>query len=734
MLAEVMLNRPLRNSFTYRVPPSLHSAISLGKRVVVPFGKKREVGVCVELPRESKLPEQKLRDIDRVLDAVAILDTHLLDLTRWVAEYYICSWGEALAAVLPPALKRESERKTTIAVRLAPQALELMPSLEKKSPQQFRMLRWLREAGGPVELPELLRRTGLTISPYKTLLKKELVLAERVPLLSEPIFIGKPQPSTLQLNEAQQSACNAIQESITAKRFEPFLLFGVTGSGKTEVYLRAMEAARKAGRGAIILVPEISLTPQTVERFCARFPDVAVLHSHLTDSQRLAEWTRIREGKANVVVGARSAVFAPVPDLGLIIVDEEHEPSFKQQNSPRYHARDVAVYRAQLAKAVVVLGSATPSLESYRNAVSGKYRLLSLPERVMEGNLPAIHLVDLKQEMAEQKSFVVISRLLKNKLETVLRRGEQAILFLNRRGFSPVLFCRECGGTMHCRRCDVSLTYHRKIQRMLCHSCCEELPPTRQCQECGSPSLLYLGAGSERVETVLKELFPQARVARMDSDTMTRRGSYEEVLGRFREGQIDLLVGTQMIAKGLDFPNVTLVGVISADGSLHIPDFRASERTFQLISQVSGRAGRGPKGGEVVVQSAMEGHEAIRMSIEHDFLGFAKRELEHRRSLRYPPFGRLVRILFEGANESKLRTFAMQTRAKIEAAKISGVECLGPAAAPIARLRNRHRWHLLLKISPPELYRELRSSLHAIATKSIGGVKLAIDVDPVSLL
>ena len=704
-------------------------------RVAVPFARAREVGVCVGLSETSALDPHKIRDIERVLDPEPILDAGLLRLTRWLADYYVCSWGEALAAVLPPPLKRESERKTVLAVAARPGARGALPGLERKFDRQFRLLRWLLEAGGHSELAELSRKTGLSLSPVKSLEKKGLLEIRRIPARPGPLFAAPllPQPP-VELNAKQKEAVAAIAAGIASAVFHPFLLYGITGSGKTEVYLHAMEAALRAGRGAIILVPEISLTPQTVGRFRARFGEVAVLHSRLTDSQRLAEWRRIRGGKARVVVGARSAVFAPMPRLGLLVVDEEHEPSFKQQNSPRYHARDVAVYRAQLEGAAVVLGSATPSLESYRNASQGKYRLLTLPERVSGGRLPAVHLVDLRTEMAEGKSYLVFSRLLVSKVQDALRRGEQAILFLNRRGFSPVLFCRQCGSTVRCRRCDIALAFHRRLGRAVCHSCRDEIPPPRECPECGVGAILYLGTGSEKVEARLREIFPEARIARMDSDTMVRRESYEEVLERFRRREVDLLVGTQMIAKGLDFPDVTVVGVVSADTALHVPDFRASERAFQLVSQVAGRAGRGPRGGEVIVQSALAGHEAIRAAIEHDYEGFARRELAHRRPLGYPPFGRAVRILVEGKSEAKVQRAAEGIRSRIQKAGVRGVETLGPAAAPIARLRDRHRWHLLLKVASAESLRALRPSLHEVAARDLGGVKIAVDVDPVTML
>ncbi len=732
---EIALNRPLQQSFTYRIPQHLRGQIRHGQRILVPFGRRKEVGICVGLDSEAKIDVSKIRSIDRILDFDPLLDSQLLKLTQWVSEYYVCSWGEALAAALPPSLKRESPRRTVsflVASEGASQALEV---LGKKFDRQYRALRILLEGGGSMGLAELKARSKLSDSPIQSLVKKGLARLESRVMEASPLDQGEVSPSLApDLNDSQKKAISEIVQSVQSRAYRAFLLYGITGSGKTEVYLHAIREALAAGRSAIVLVPEIALTPQTVSRFRSRFESVAVLHSRLNDSQRLEQWRKIQKGEAKIVIGARSAVFAPIPKLGLIVVDEEHEPSFKQQNVPRYHARDVAVYRAHLAGATVVLGSATPSLESFSNSQNGKYKLLSLPQRVLDGQLPPIHLVDMRNEVAEQKNFVVLSRLLVQKVEQALARGEQTILFLNRRGFTPVLFCRQCGTSVRCRRCDVSLTYHRKIQRAVCHTCCEEIPPPRECLECGAGGILYLGTGSEKVEARIREFFPQARIARMDSDTMVRREDYERVLDQFKEKQIDILVGTQMIAKGLDFPNVTVVGVISADTSLHVPDFRSSERTFQLISQVAGRAGRGSKSGVVIVQSAMPEHESIRAALEHDFEGFARREMEHRRRMNYPPFGRAVRILLEGKEESKVQHAAAVIRKKLEERPIRGVEILGPAAAPIAWARGKSRWHLLIKILPPEKWKLLRPAVQEISQISLSSVRVAIDVDPISIL
>jgi primosomal protein N' (replication factor Y) len=758
----VALNLPARETFTYSVPSFLRAAIRPGARVVVPFGKRREVGVCVETLETPGFDPAKLRPIARLLDEEPLLSGELLDLARWIAQDSVCSLGEALGACLPGSLQGEWERRTVLEVEAAPGARAALESLEERWSKQHRALRTLLEAAGPVEARELRRRTGLSESPLRSLERRGLVRLRHAParpdpLLESPAETAAPPTPT----EHQVAALEALAGAIRGRRYGGFLLYGVTGSGKTEVYLRALEEVLSLGRGAIVLVPEIALTPQTVARFRGRFGRVAVLHSRLTDAQRLEQWREIRSGSARIVVGARSAIFAPVRDLGLVVVDEEHEPSFKQQQIPRYHARDVARRRAELAGAVLVLGSATPSLESWRAAREGALALLRLPERVAGGALPPVRVVDLRRETSGGKIFTVLSRALSVALRERLRKREQSILFLNRRGFSPVLYCPGCGATVRCARCDVSLTYHRRLQRAVCHLCFEEIVPPKRCPSCGAAGLLFLGAGSERVEEAVRRIAPEARVARMDSDTMIARGAHEAVLERFRRGDLDVLVGTQMIAKGLDFPNVTLVGVVSADTGLHLPDFRSSERTFQLLAQVSGRAGRGPRGGEVFVQTFDPSHDAIRRAVRHDFEGFAEKELVYREELGYPPFGRLVRVLVEGREEEKVEAAASRVagmlRGEAPARGLSGgrgertlpfesgeeapllraprgVVVLGPAPAPIARARGRARWHLLVKLVPPEAFASVQPTLQRIATASFAGADVSVDVDPASML
>ena len=656
------LNRPVRRTFTYAVPEEHVQRVRRGVRVYVPFGTQRQVGVVVATRDETDVP--RVRDLYGVLDDEPAVGESLLRLTEWIAQRYACAWGEALAAVLPAPLKRASgagRRELFVHAAEGVGKTELA-ELEERFPKQFRLLRTALELQGPAPLKDLLRQLQLSDSPARTLARRGWLVIEKRAVEPDPldgpvVERGRPVPT-----EEQQAVIDTLVEGMGAAspgHGPSYLLHGVTGSGKTEVYLRTIEAALARGRTAIVLVPEIALTPQTVSWFRSRFGEVAVLHSRLTDAQRLAAWKRIARGDVSVVVGARSAIFAPLTKLGVIVVDEEHEPSFKQGSTPRYHARDVAVERARLEGAVCVLGSATPSLESWQGAREGALTRLVLANRVGGGSLPAVHTVDMRLESEKHRDAPLFSRLLCHFLEETLQAREQAILFLNRRGFIPILWCAGCRETLRCEQCDLALTFHRRIQRLVCHGCCEERAVPKHCPKCTAPGLRPFGIGSEKVESECKRMFPKARVARMDSDTMRRREDYEEALASFGRGEVDVLVGTQMIAKGLDFPRVTLVGIVAADAALHLPDFRGAERTYQLVSQVAGRAGRAELPGRIVVQTMAPEHPAIRLACENDYEGFARQELAARAELGYPPLGRIVRVLFEHADEKRVQASAL---------------------------------------------------------------------------
>jgi len=731
----VALNRPVDREFTYRVAPELAERAVEGARVAVPFGPTRQVGVVVGTDRSTELSERRLRSVLDVLDDSPIVGEGLLGLTRWMAERYACAWGEALAAVLPAPLKHERSARKILVVEAAPGIGQgELQELEKPFPKQFRLLRTLLDIEGEIELRDLLRSLNLSESPARSLERRGWVRIRRVePRLFADPCDGMRRTRPRELTPEQTIAVRRIEERLRAREHGAFLLQGVTGSGKTEVYLRAIEAARALERSAIVLVPEIALTPQTVGWFRSRFGDVAVLHSRLTDAQRLEMWNRLRSGRTGVVVGARSAVFAPVRDLGVVVVDEEHEPSFKQANTPRYHARDVAVERARREGAVCILGSATPSLESWRGAQEGRLERLSLPRRVGGGSLPTANVVDMRLEASPKNGGpLLFSRLLRAFLAETLEAGEQAILFQNRRGFVPTLWCPGCGTTVRCGQCDLGMTFHRRIRRLVCHSCCEERELPAACPTCSRPGLRPLGVGSERVEAELARAFPEARIRRMDSDTMRRREDYETTLDAFGRREIDVLVGTQMIAKGLDFPSVTLVGIVSADQALHLPDFRASERTFQLIAQVAGRAGRGEAPGRIVVQTSAPEHPAIRHALSHDFESFVREEDALRQELGYPPHGRLVRAVFEDSDEAKAARaaehYAGALRGGLEG---SASVVLGSAPAPVSFLRGRHRHHLVVKSPLGDAGFE-----RAVRLLAEGGEDPLpkIDVDPVSML
>lgn len=731
--ATVAIDRPLEGDLTYRIPQGWN--VPVGVRAQVPLGARSEIGVVTGICSDPGMDPTKIKILIKILDAEPLVDPDLIQLSTLIAREWACSRGQALAAMLPGSLRHDRARRTETIVILKKIDFEVIDKLEEKEPDRYRVLRTLRDAGGEMLLHDLCRATKVSTSPVVTLAKRGFVtLEKRIPkadplLLQKPVARTKAPPLTLQ----QSTAAAAIVKSLQERIFETFLLFGITGSGKTEVYLSALDEARRAGRSGIVLVPEISLTPQTVERFRARFDNVAVLHSKLTQSQRVDQWRRIRDGEVRIVVGARSAIFAPVRDLGIVIVDEEHEPSFKQDNSPRYHARDVAEMRGMLSNAVVVLGSATPALETWKRAVDHKITLLTLSDRVAGGALPPVRVADLRHERARELNLgsnMLMTRPLRAAIERAVEKKQRVILFLNRRGFAPVLWCSGCGATMQCSRCAVSLTFHRRIEKLVCHMCGREAPIPTECPICKVPRPRLLGAGTERIEQLVSKAFRGAHVARMDSDSTVARGSHEEILDRFRSGDIDILVGTQMIAKGLDVPEVTVVGVVDADATLHIPEFTSSERTFQLVAQVAGRAGRSSHGGEVFVQTSMPMHPAIAFAAKHDFVSFANIELAEREKHHYPPFVRFVRVLAEHAREERAREAIEAAAAIFIKEPAAGVELLGPQPAPIAKIKGKARFHFLLRCNPPERIAAVRERILNIAMKSFAGVRLTVDVDP----
>ncbi len=604
-------------------------------------------------------------------------------------------------------------------------------------PKQRDALAVLARAEEPLTLADLCRMARCAPGPINALRAKRVIhtVKRRAPKVKVedggPAFDESATAKPV-LTQEQQVILDRLGSAIDNASFATFLIHGVTGSGKTEVYLSAIERVVAQGREAIVLVPEISLTPQTIRRFKRRFPRVAVLHSHLSDAERHRHWRNIASGEIQVVVGARSAVFAPTRRLGLIVIDEEHESTFKQETTPRYHARDVAVKRAQLEGVPVLLGSATPSLESWRNAEIGRYTRLTMLDRVGGRPMPEVSLIDLRHE---KPPLVGLSATLKLAMASALDDGGQVILLLNRRGFHTFVLCPnpKCGQVLRCHACDVALTYHKGRRLLICHACDAERACPPACPHCQAPRLHYGGIGTERLERDVIEAFPGQVVRRMDSDTMRAPGSHEAVLSAFKAGEVNILLGTQMIAKGLDFPNVTLVGVVNADIALHMPDFRAAERTFQLVAQVAGRTGRGDRPGKVLVQTCSPDVPAIACAIHHDYEGFVATELPQRQAVGLPPFGRLVRLMARGPEETSVRAYLEALTAALREAAPPSVRLVGPAPAPVMKIRNLFRYHLRMMAATSKPMQELlRAVTPTLALPQ--GVELAIDVDPVSML
>ncbi len=746
MLVEVALPVPVPRTFTYTVA----AAIAPGTRVLVPFSGRRLVGWVVGPSAGERVPE-RLRAVERVLEKEPSVTLELLGLCRWVASYYLAPLGVVLRVALPALLSHHARPTPPVRTQRVLRLTTELPTLTeraatfRRSARQRECFELLESLGGSAAVPHLQERNGFSASVLRGLVDKGLAVLVEESVLRDP-FTNQPvaAPPAHTLTPAQRAAVERLTAAArAASAVAPFLLLGVTGSGKTQVYIELLhEVVRAQGRGAIVLVPEISLTPQTVARFRAHFGDtIAVLHSALSDGERYDAWRALHSGSRRIAIGARSAIFAPVRSLGAIIVDEEHEGSYKQSDAPRYHAREVAVVRAQLAGAVCVLGSATPALESYHNARRGKWQLIELPERVGGRPLPPVRTIDLRRSRrSPDEGRRALSTDLAQAIETRLQRGEQTILLLNRRGYATFVQCRDCGHVWHCRDCNVTLTFHRGRRRLVCHYCFHEEPPPTVCEQCGSADPAFLGVGTEQVEREVAERFPGARIARMDVDTTSAKWSHHEILARVESREIDILLGTQMIAKGLDFPGVTLVGVVNADIGMSLPDFRASERTFQLLTQVAGRAGRGPAGGEVLVQTALPQHYAIECAITHDYARFAEREVEERRPAAYPPHSRLANVIVSGVDENAvhaaIRDAVAWVRNTMTAEGLSEVQIVGPAPCPIDKIRGRWRWHFLLRSGRARAlggigrllqYRyELRSGRAEL--------RLLLDRDPVTLL
>ncbi len=780
MIAKVVVDVAVDKEFDYLIPDSLTEQVKLGSRVNLSFGPRQTQGYVVGFSSASAHP--KLKAIDSVVGDKPYIGEHLLKLARWMADYYCAPVELAVQAVLPGAVRHQKAKfkeqlfveanaaetaATTEDRRREPPVVTGVSPVQapaiKRSPKQAKVMDALL-AGGGLFLQELIARSGADSATVRALEKKGLVRITRQTSLRDPfsnLTLLRTEPLVLMPQQAK--ALEAIKEAIGGRSREPgagsreresgiqepgariqkaesgslsstLLLHGVTGSGKTEVYLQAIAHALSLGMGAIVLVPEIALTPQTIERFRSRFGEtIAVLHSHLSDGERHDEWHRIHSGRARIVIGARSAVFAPVQNPGLIVVDEEHEHTYKQDEAPRYNARDVAVMRGHLEGCAVVLGSATPALESFRNAKTGKYRLVEMLHRVDHRAMPHMRIVDMRVESERTGRVSVFSRDLVEAVRSRLAKAEQVILFLNRRGYASSLVCPKCGLVAKCNDCSVAFTYHRQDETLKCHICGLSSPVPPRCPGCQDPAFKFAGIGTQRVEIAVGKVFPGARVVRMDADATRGKDSHARILGEFKTGKIDILVGTQMIAKGLDFPNVTLIGVLNADMSLHLPDFRAGERTFQLLTQVAGRAGRGEVPGEVIVQTFTPFHQAIQAARRLDYDGFCDQEYEFRRELGYPPFGHLVCVAIRGTDQGRVTRAAEQFAELLRPRLPAKVVVAGPAPAPLEKAKGQYRLQIILRgPATRAITGPLRVAVREFRWPA--GVNVSIDVDAVSLI
>jgi primosomal protein N' (replication factor Y) len=840
MFAEVAIPIHVRQTFTYRLPGDMANRARAGCRAIVPFGKKLLTGfiVAVHDHLDEQVIKSEIKDVEELIDEAPVITLDILELTRWMADYYYAPWGECLRAALPAGAAVAVERMITVteagreaatggftlsesklkaleliarngtlslrelerqlsksgvkvskisalahqleqagfayiwqrvggsrlrpklqnAVRLVKpsaaecqsansppdgsESLQLPDEGTAKSQlteQQRRVIARLASTGDAIALSKLLEEADVSASVVRTLEKRGLVEVFVHEVHRHPLaHIAGTEPDAITLTDEQQRALDQIVAKINERRYETFLLHGVTGSGKTEIYIRAMREAIHRGRTALMLVPEISLTPMFSRRLRSQFGDaVAILHSSLSEGERTDEWRRIKDGRARVVIGTRSAVFAPLCDLGIVVVDEEHETSYKQEETPRYNGRDTAIVRAVRAGAVVVLGSATPSLESFHNAHTGKYKYIRLHSRYGNRELAQVQAVDMREVFKKYGKQQTFSDELKAAIAETFARGEQAMILLNRRGFSSFLLCRSCGLAIKCPHCDVTLTYHRYNSSLQCHYCNYIRPVPDRCPACDGIYIHYVGEGTEQIEAKLRRMFPEMNIARLDRDTTRKRGSYEHILMEFAAGTIDLLVGTQMIAKGHDFHNVTLVGVISVDAGLSLPDFRAAERTFQLLTQVAGRAGRGERPGRVIIQTYHPNHYSIVCASLQDYEGFYQREINFRRTMHYPPFTALTNICIHDKDFDRASRLAVDLARELrEAARDSTLRVLGPAPAPIARLKGEHRFQILIKARSRNRAREVLDLAmdRMIAAGHSPRSSISIEVDPISLM
>jgi primosomal protein N' (replication factor Y) len=805
VFVEVIFNLAISRSFSYSIPPEISVIPQPGQRVRAPFGTRELAGVIVSVAKKTSFPET--RDINDILDEKPVISSELLQLTRWVAEYYMASWGQTIQLAFPKKLASKQRRQIHPNIRSISRLSDLsepqrhlfdiifrnpgqsdtsyrekfghgsfehllrqleakkLIHIDSKSPRISESVKYTKNIIVPQDISgtwtglrdqkeikshinKYLGRIltedvfcsvlGITSQRLKTLERRGIISIIKEPVSSAPKYQFHEDQKHIVLSKAQKQVLGTVTYSMSQNKYQVFLLHGITGSGKTQIYLEAIQFARDQGKSAIVLIPEISLTPQTVTRFENSFPgQVAVFHSKMTSAERFNAWRSVYNGEKQIVIGPRSALFMPVREVGIIVVDEEHDSSYKQSSAaPRYNARDTAVYRARLNNAVVILGSATPSLESYQNALDNKYELLKLPERIEDAKLPTVMTVDTKSLPKSD----IFSRPLFEKIKHRLDKKEQIILLQNRRGYASFLQCIDCGYLHICPDCEITLTYHASNRSLRCHYCGYSSIAAKDCPKCQGEQINYQGIGTQKIEQEIRRVFPNCKVIRMDQDTTIQKGAHDRILSLFREHRADILLGTQMIAKGLDFSNVTLVGVISAEIGLTLPDYRAPERSFQLLTQVSGRSGRGKIAGEVVIQSTLDKHYAIQFAKKHDYLGFFRKESRFRQEMNYPPFSRLINIRVLGEDLQHVISETRKLKSTLSRFNKDVFALLGPAPAPLSKIGGMYRWQLLIKINrkrDPAATKTksiLKPHLESFLKKKSKDIRVSVDVDPLELL
>ena len=758
-LCRVVFSEPPFGPYDYLIPDELRPQVQLGCRLAVPLGRggRQVMGWCIDILHSRtpgapptatptghpaatsySLDAKRLRPILSVVDSDVLLNRSLLQLANWISDYYVAPLGQVIETIIPAGVRAGAGTRPISYYWIAPEQRESWTVL-RLSAQQRTVLEYLNRFDSPVPAHQIQQQAEVGSSPIASLAKRGLVHVEvRRMHVQEFVVAPEQREQALTLNSQQQHGLTQILAAVETQSSRPILLHGVTGSGKTEVYLQAIQQVVASGRQAIVLVPEISLTPQTRQRFRRRFQRIAVLHSQLTDPQRHWYWQQIAAGRVDVVIGTRSAIFAPTPHLGLVIIDEEHDASFKQDKSPRYHARDVAAERCRQAKVPLVLGSATPAIETYHAAITGTNMYLAMPDRVEARPLPAVSVVDMRVADSMGKGGRSLSRQLRQAMREALNDGGQIILLLNRRGFSTCIQCPSCGEVVKCRDCDIALTHHRDSDVAVCHFCDYQVPAPNICPACRYEGIKFSGLGTQKLEAEVRHQFPDVSLLRMDTDTMRKPGAHEAALQSFRQGDVSILLGTQMIAKGLDFPNVTLVGVVNADTGLHMPDFRARERVFGLVTQVAGRTGRGPKGGRVIVQTLNPDDPAIAAAAHHNYNAFAQEELRIRERVGYPPFRRLTRVVVRSGSEKQADEASIALAEAIQRlcsldTDPDAVLIIGPAPAPVTKLRGYYRFHFLV-VSPNTT--NIGQQIHA-ATKSLDlpdEIQWIVDIDALDMM